>query len=169
MSSITPAQLQWRCFHIAEAGFNPGDVIKRGRWGRIVINAGDAHTHYEREMLLERVRAEHYPAKVSRLDCVFAWPDFEQADEWHAKTWPERKDRMYEVVPAEPNPRYHCASWAYLSATDSLSAEEAAHKYWSGFIAKGRPGELLLGCDVVVLRDCAALLDPMYLHTLFQP
>src|SRR5258707_670501 len=59
-------------FHSSPVLLSPGSIVLPGNYGRIVRQAGATHPFYNRETVLEQVRAQHFPDKPSRLAACFA-------------------------------------------------------------------------------------------------
>lgn len=84
-------------WHVSEAALAPGAVIKPGRWGTTVAQAGQAHPFFPREWLLEQWRLTRTTVQVSRLNCAFAF-DCVQVAERYARGCDQR-EYLYRVEP----------------------------------------------------------------------
>ena len=76
-------------FHLSRLEMRGGDIVPPGGYGQRVRNAGENGRHRVREQVLERVRAERYPAKPCRLDACFATLNIQTAMFYHQHHCPE--------------------------------------------------------------------------------
>ena len=59
-------------FHTSKQRVAEGKFIHPGRWGRIIKRTGPTHPSWNREQVLEAVRASDFAEKPSRLKATFA-------------------------------------------------------------------------------------------------
>lgn len=119
-------------FHCASMLLGPGSVICPGNWGRIKHACGGNGAVLARELGLERIRAEHYSTKPSRLSSAFvskSLPDAEQFRNKHALA-----SIVYEVSLVEPGAPSHEGDYdvAMQGFVGLRGIETIAHKYWRG-------------------------------------
>lgn len=60
-----------KLFHCTHIDLKAGDIIEPGNWGRIILSTGVSHPRWNREIILEAVRIQYFPAKPSRLSSTF--------------------------------------------------------------------------------------------------
>jgi hypothetical protein len=116
-------------------GYPPGGRIEPGAWGRGLTEAGPNHPLHRGETLLEKVRAEEFPQRPSRMRGIFAWVGLRVARRsyWYGDpgTGPHRW--LYEVaVPDEP---LFMTDHRFVPPPDCPTVEEAAELsrfYWAG-------------------------------------
>jgi hypothetical protein len=124
-------------FHSSPVKLAPDSIILPGNFGRIIKHTGNSHPLWQREMLLERIRATSYPTKPSRLDACFACVN-EQALRFYVNAmdqnspgsmWPV----LYEVEKTELDAPEHRADFNVVRPLPRLdkTAEEIAHHYWT--------------------------------------
>jgi hypothetical protein len=68
--------------HLTRNLLTPGDVITPGNWGSILRLHGQAHSLWNRERVLEKVRAAEYAAKPSRFEAAYAFTEMSSALWW---------------------------------------------------------------------------------------
>lgn len=126
-------------FHLAWGRLAPGSIIESGNWGRIIRTLGWGHGASIREMLLEGVRAERFPAAPSRLDCSFAFLTPEEAERFRATTAGFAYHLLYRVEPIDPNAaRLVANAWGVAPSLNEAGKPDTPFTpnwpdaYWSG-------------------------------------
>jgi hypothetical protein len=143
-------------FHSSPVLLAPGSIVLPGNYGRIIRHVGPAHSHYNREMILEHVRAQHFDDKPSRLESCFACITVESA-RFYMNTMAGKPGSLsapvlYEVEKVDPGAPDHRADFNVVQPLPrrSETMEEIAHLYWRAALwcdIAGHPG---LRCEEVV-------------------
>tara|TARA_R110002020_G_scaffold232997_2_gene444644 strand:- start:1628 stop:2134 length:507 start_codon:yes stop_codon:yes gene_type:complete len=115
-------------FHLTHRKLQRGDVVQPGSWGGVVLDAGTTHEWFERETLLEAIRAKHYPTKPSRLQSAYYFPDLNHAMHYWVNF--AQGDRVYAVQVADTSAPFHHAFMTCLPPVQGRTDEEIAHHYW---------------------------------------
>lgn len=146
-------------YHCTHLQLNSGDTIKRGNWGRIILETGDTHPSWYRESILERIRCERYPEKPSRFDCCFACDNLETMKFYKRKNTPD--GYIYEVEIIDESCVKHKGDYNAVEPMPHLhmNMEQIADKYWQYKLktsVKGYPGiehsEVLVSSDLRVVK-----------------
>ena len=132
-------QLPQELFHVSEQRLNPGDLIRSGRWGRIVLSLGQKHPYFFREHLLEICRTETTKVPVSRLACTYALETLDAARKWAAEGIKigEPEQYTYRVSPLDitaPRARLDML-WVTWIGERGATTDKVARwcsGYWSG-------------------------------------
>jgi hypothetical protein len=116
----------------------PDSIIEAGNWGRIIrslyrVGQADHDYRLHREMVYEFGRRIFNPLAPSRLDCFFACPTLEAADQYKQSNGPA--NIILRVEPLDPDTSVFTTSWAMfgsVAGTDLLGVEARIADYWSG-------------------------------------
>lgn len=130
----------------------PGHIISKGRWGRIVLSTPISHPNGAKEILIEKVRRENYPESPSRLSSIFLCCTLESA---YAFGTYRKSDTLYEVESTIEEPNYQRTHYNLISIRKSASYDEIlemAERYWSTTDFPSRMCEIILDSDVRVIR-----------------
>ena len=143
--------------HAAPILLGLGSVIEPGNFGRIVRQLGEAHLLHRREMAYEAVRQQEFPARLSRLDCLFCFPTADEAALAQQHLNGYATAAFYEVESPEDAP--HLADMNNGILLHSLPSFDlnVIRYYWRGWQRSPDPQaavlrEVLLGSPVKVLR-----------------
>jgi hypothetical protein len=115
-------------FHATTCLLEAGSVIRPGNWGRIVRLVGPAHTEWQREESLERVRAAEFSKLPSRFDCAFVVDDLEEVQYYQSRF--ARLSVIYEVELIDHTASTHVADWKGTGPYDDTL--EWTRRYWRG-------------------------------------
>ena len=130
-----------------------GDIIKKGFWGRVILDRPKNSDHSLRELIYEEVRKEYYPEKPSRLNCVFLCPNKESAFKFGGAN---RKNHSLYAVEIIDEDAKRCTSNYDAMPNMTISSYEDvknyAHDYWKGIDIPEDCKELLVESDVRVLQ-----------------
>lgn len=106
-------------YHCTHLNLGEGETIQPGNWGKILFNIGPNHISWKRELMLEAIRAEHYPEKPSRLYSCFGCYSLETIKLYQKLHCPEGYIYEVELIEhqapihtgdfnaVEPMPRHH--------------------------------------------------------------
>jgi hypothetical protein len=115
----------------AQGLYRPGDRIKAGNWGRLILGTGPGHPRFYAEYLLERIRRDEFADAPSRMDGAFA---FESLD--FAASWDRGVEYVYAVRLIAPRERVHRGDMGWIDAMNEHRSfdgvEECARRYWRG-------------------------------------
>lgn len=117
-------------FHACPILLATGSIISPGNFGRIINAAGPQHSLWEREQILEHIRASEFSYKPSRLHACFIFETGESAKFFRDKHWPMNIIYSAEIV--DINAPIHHGDFNCLPpiAGCSLSMEDVARRYW---------------------------------------
>jgi len=71
-------------FHFAREQRAIGSMIEPCNFGRIILQTGASHNLFRRETVYEGIRQLHFQHRPSRLEALFCFPTFEEAQLWRA-------------------------------------------------------------------------------------
>ena len=125
-------------FHSSPIRLAPESVIFPGNFGRIIRYRGRSHPLWEREQLLEQIRAATYPNKPSRLESCFTCAN-ETALRFYVRAMDQKSGGsamwpvLYEVEKTDLSAPEHTADFNVVQPLPRLnkSAEEIGHHYWT--------------------------------------
>jgi hypothetical protein len=119
-------------FHVTPTLLGPGSILLPGNWGRILQTYIQANDILFREDALERIRVASYPAKPSRLNCIFLLESLEEAI-WYKNNVVRMNYPIYEVTGAEGVPRHRGNYTKVAPVGQPLLANMPAYAdaYWS--------------------------------------
>lgn len=109
---------------------SPGSIIRPGNYGRIIRQVGEKHCFWQREAVLERVRAERFADKPSRLASCFACSSIDAARCYRDKQCPTCV--IYTVEKADAKASEHRADFNVVQPLPrrSENMEQIAELYW---------------------------------------
>lgn len=122
-------------FHLTRKLLAPGDLIEPGNWGRVLRNIGPSHISWNREAVLENIRARDFPNKPTRFQAAFAFATEQGARWWRSH---ERHGAiLYAVEPVDHAAASHLGDMLGVQQVAEVDAtpQDAARRYWS----RGRP------------------------------
>jgi hypothetical protein len=147
-------------FHVAPAGLQVGEIIRPGNWGRETLafatrgrrgiqQNGDA-VNLIWEAALEAARLVRFPENVSRLDCVFACFEEEQARAFRDRF--KSGHKIYRVELIDPDTPVSIGDYGAITDAEpgpyvEMAARIAA-SYWN--VTQPRFPEALIGGPVRV-------------------
>ena len=134
-------------FHSNRVMMRPGDIVAPGNYGRLIAEAGEGSPHWHREHVLERVRAEHYPQKPSRLRACFTTLGIDTAQFYHVHQCPE--GTLYLVTLVDFSQPWHLGDFNVVQPLPGRdeTMEETAHAYRTNRIRTNVEG---VTCEEVV-------------------
>ena len=113
-------------------------MVNPGNWGRILrmyTQQGSPNPWIlTRELIYELVRVRSFPAKPSRLDCLFVCMSETDLTAFRANAG-RIFDIGYEVELVDPQASNHLGDWSAANSqpTANMPAyENSAHLYWQG-------------------------------------
>jgi hypothetical protein len=147
-------------FHVHEKILLPGELIPPGRWGINVLNKGIDHPFWEREQQMDAWRREKTSVLVSRLNCAFAFEDYNQAVNY-AK---EANQFVFQVIPTDEEAlraRFDMLWVTWISEQNASRENKIAWiaSYWAGrTTTDSNPNaiacwEWLFACPLKVLKS----------------
>lgn len=118
-------------FHVTEQRLDVGELIRPGRWGRMIKTMGPKHQAWNREMYLEHIRQNEFPSKPSRLNATFSCFNRVAIDHYREHHCP--RGILYEVTIADQSGAIHVGDF---NAVEPLprrpeTMEQIARKYWT--------------------------------------
>ena len=122
-------------FHFSSCLLEPGSIIRPGNWGRIVRLVGDRHPEWQREQILERVRAAEFSHLPSRWDAAFFFDNAAEAALYQSAAGARSVMVLYDVELVDPQATRHEADW---KGTGPYDSDEWARRYWRGDVMPGR-------------------------------
>jgi hypothetical protein len=145
-------------FHQSDRLFEVGAVVEPGRWGSTVLQAGQAHHHFFRELFLELWRISQTDVAVSRLECAFAFEDRHAAIGWASGS----QSHCYEVEPIEhsaPSARVDMLWLTWMGEPQATFERTVSQcrSYWKGQSTAAAAShanpvwEWLFGCGLRVI------------------
>lgn len=120
-------------WHVREERLDEGALIAPGRWGTLLVAAGQSDPLFFREYLLELWRTTQTNVHVSRLHCAFAYEDPDIASQ-HAE---EETQYLYEVAPADQSELGFRADMLWLTWMGEAGSQyeqtvARCRGYWNG-------------------------------------
>lgn len=117
-------------FHCTHLLLNSISIIEPGNWGRILSEIGATHPCWEREQILERIRAQLYPSKPSRLKSAFACESEKTIRCYKSVHNPQ--GLIYKVEVVDETLPTHTGDFNCVEPLPRLNKtmEEIAHHYW---------------------------------------
>lgn len=121
--------------HLTRNDLNRAEIIAPGNWGSILRSTGPSHSSWDREEVLEKVRASEFAGKPSRFHSAYAFTEMTAALWWWRHE--RQNDFGYEVEIVDVNAASHIGDLlgVQMIAGVDASPEDAARRYWS----RGRP------------------------------
>lgn len=138
-------------FHKAMALYKPGDEIRPGNYGRVVLGAGAGHSSFFREQILESIRLTEFADKPSRLSSAFFFSSRDTAEAFQPDAFPN----LYSVRLADPSMPVHAVDMTWLDRLRLCHTMEGvktcARRYWSGTVLRPLSVENLTTSPLVVV------------------
>lgn len=121
-----------KLFHAAPILLAPDSIILPGNWGRIIQSVGPQHDRWKHEETLERIRAEEFPNRPSRMNSSFCC-----LNEETLRFYSSRNNRLppvhYLVEKAVLDAPEHITDFNLISPNkDGETIEQNAVRYWQG-------------------------------------
>lgn len=148
-------------FHVAPLLLAPGSVILPGNYGRVVRLIGPSHHAWEREQVLESVRAARYSEKPSRLACCFCFESPNTADFYRRVRAPN--DVAYEVEKIEQDAPEHRSDFNVIQPLPGRSEnmEQIADLYWTAGLWISVQEMPWIRCEEVLTASPLRIRGPM--------
>lgn len=120
-------------FHLAPIPLSIGSQILPGNWGRIKRMEKNGSDKLFREYVIERVRERSFPSKPSRMNCVFAFVDIQEAVRFRAANGAFEYSLIYRIAADVDRSSIHYANYNFPAVGNSALEyfEELARTYWS--------------------------------------
>lgn len=137
-------------YHSNRQRLCPGEFIEPGNYGRLVREAGESGPHWNREQVLERVRAEMFPNKPSRLNACFVTHDINTAKFYHRYHCAE--GQLYQVMIVDRSLPWHIGDFNCVQPLPKVNKtmEQIAEAYWSYNLSTNIEGFPNLKCEEIV-------------------
>lgn len=149
-------------FHSNRRRMCNGDIVCPGNYGKLVMEAGEDGPHWVREQVLERVRAEDYCEKPSRLNACFGTLSPEAALFYHQHHCSEGFAYLVQLV--DSSAPHHIGDFNAVQPPPAghplanLTMEEVADKYWSNSLRFSIEGHQGLVCEELVTGSALRVL-----------
>jgi len=101
-------------YHCTHRELKIDDLIEPGNWGAKIFEQSVSHPCWDRETVLETVRAEHFANKPSRLRSTFSCDNIETIRCYRSVQC--KGGFIYEVEIVDKELSYHKGDFNYISS-----------------------------------------------------
>jgi hypothetical protein len=148
-----------RYFHCSSSLLSPDSIVEPGNWGRIIKNVGWLHPSALKEVALEHIRAQEFPAKPSRLLSIFLLDDANEAKFYAVSDGRQTTMLAYEVELLNPAVPTHSGDWRHVAPEGELSLDWV-RAYWRGeHFPRHVAGEWNVACRETICESAVKVIQ----------